>query len=193
MNNITQEKIQLFNNNFYIERQFIQKQQFSLEFQQSILEASNGYGVIKPQNESEIEDDNHTYYVYDKKNQDCILKDVTNREINNFIKNKMEDYLQWQPDIIKFNENFLVEIEEINRYRSTLKKVNYHILSENYTINEFDKAYIKQDRYTTQNCEDILIGYVLDKQTKEKVLEFDNVWTLIDFIQSNSNSEKGEN
>jgi len=103
----------------------------------------------------------------------------------------MDLYLKWQPDIIKFNENFLVDIEEIKRYCGTLKRVNYRILRENYAINEFENDYLKDHTYETQNCEDILVGYVLNKRTKEKVLEFNDVWELIDFIQSNSNNEKG--
>lgn len=100
----------------------------------------------------------------------------------------MDLYLKWQPDIIKFNENFLVNIEEIKRYRGTLKRVNYRILRENYAIDEFERDYLKGHPYETQNNEDILVGYVLNKRTKEQVLEFNDVWELNDFIQENANN-----
>ena len=191
MKNITREQIELFNDNFYIEQHFTQKQHFSLKFEQTIFKDITGFEVIKTQNKNPIEDDVPTYHVYDKKTQDCVLKDATQSDINDFVKNKMDLYLKWQPDIIKFNENFLVDIEEIKRFRGTLKRVNYHILRENYGIDEFERDYLKDHPYETQNCEDILVGYVIDKRTKEKVLEFNDVWELIDFIQSNSNNEKG--
>lgn len=193
MKNITREQIELFNDNFHIERHFTQKQNFLLEFKQTILQDIADLKVIKNQTEDAIENDKPTYHVYDKKTQDCVLKDATQREIDYFIKNQMELYLKWQPDIIKFNENFLVDIEEIKGVRGTMKRVNYRILKENYAIDEFERDYLKDHSYETQNCEDILVGYVIDKRTKEKVLEFNDVWELQDFIQSNSNPEKGDN
>ena len=191
MVNINREQIEIFNNNFHIERHFTQKQNFLLEFKQTILQDIADVKLIQNENENAIENDKPTYHVYDKKTQDCVLKDANQSDINDFIKNKMDRYLKWQPDIIKFNENFLIDIEEIKRFRGTLKKVNYRILRENYAIDEFERDYLKDHPYETQNCEDILVGYVIDKRTKEKVLKFNDVWELIDFIQSNSNDEKG--
>ena len=193
MKNLTREQIELFNDNFHIERHFTQKQNFLLEFKQTILQDITDLKVIENQTEDTIENDKPTYHIYDKKTQDCVLKDATQNDINDFIKNKMHLYLKWQPDIIKFNENYLVDIEEIKRYRGTLKRINYRILRENYAIDEFEKDYLKDHPYETQNNEEVWVGYVIDKNTKEKVLEFNDVWELNDFIQSNSNSEKGEN
>lgn len=187
---INREQIELFNDNFNIERHFTQKQQFSLKFEQTILQDIANLKVIKNQTEDPFEDHVPTYHIYDKKTQDCVLKDATQNDINDFIKNKMDLYLKWQPDIIEFNENYRVDIEEIKRYRGTLKRVNYHILRENYAIDEFERDYLKDHPYEIQNCEDILVGYVLSKRTKEKVLEFNDVCEPIDFIQSNSNLKK---
>lgn len=188
MLNINREQIKLFNDNFNIERHFTQRQHFSLKFEQTIFKDITDFEVIKNQTEDTIENDKPTYHIYDKKTQDCVLKDATQNDINDFIKNKMDFYLKWQPDIIKFNENFLVSIEEIKRYRGTLKRVNYRILRENYAIDEFERDYLKDHPYETQNNEDILVGYVLNKRTKEQVLEFNDVWELNDFIQENSNN-----
>lgn len=193
MKNLTREQIELFNDNFHIERHFTQKQNFLLEFKQTILQDIADLKVIENQTEDTIENDKPTYHIYDKKTQDCVIKDATQNDIYYFIKAQMDLYLQRQPDIIKFNENYLVNIEEIKRYRGTLKKVNYRILRENYAIDEFERDYLKDHPYETQNNEEVLVGYVIDKSTKEKVLEFNDVWELNDFIQSNSNSEKGEN
>lgn len=190
MVNINREQIELFNDNFNIERHFTQKQNFLLEFKQTILQDIADLKVIENQNENPFEEDIPTYHVYNKKTQDCVLKDATQSDINDFIKNKMDLYLKWQPDIIKFNENYLVDIEEIKRYRGTLKRVNYRILKENYAIDEFERDYFKDHPYETQNNEEVLVGYIINKHTKEKVLEFNDVWELIDFIQSNSNLKK---
>lgn len=103
MVNINQEQIELFNDNFNIERHFTQKQHFSLKFEQTIFKDITDFEVIKNQNEDPFEDAVPTYHVYDKKTQDCVLKDATQNDINDFIKNKMDLYLKWQPDIIKFN------------------------------------------------------------------------------------------
>lgn len=188
MGKINREQIELFNDNFNIERHFTQKQQFSLKFEQTILQDIADLKVIKNQTEDAIKNNEPTYHVYDKKTQDCVLKDATQSDINDFIKNKMDLYLKWQPDIIKFNENYLVNIEEIKRYRGTLKRVNYRILRENYAIDEFENDYLKENPYETQNNEDILVGYVLNKRTKEQVLEFNDVWELNEFIQENANN-----
>jgi len=188
MKNLTREQIELFNDNFHIERHFTQKQNFLLEFKQTILQDIADLKVIENQTDDTIENDKATYHIYDKKTQDCVLKDATQNDINDFIKNKMDLYLKWQPDIIKFNENFLVNIEEIKRYRGTLKRVNYRILRENYAIDEFERDYLKDHPYETQNNEEVLVGYVIDKSTKEKVLEFNDVWELNDFIQENANN-----
>lgn len=188
MKNLTREEIELFNDNFHIERHFTQKQNFLLEFKQTILQDIADLKVIENQTEDTFEKNVPTYHIYDKKTQDCVLKDATQNDINDFIKNKMDLYLKWQPDIIKFNENYLVNIEEIKRYRGTLKRVNYRILRENYAIGEFENDYLKENPYETQNNEDILVGYVLNKRTKEQVLEFNDVWELNDFIQENANN-----
>ena len=188
MKNLTREQIELFNDNFHIERHFTQKQNFLLEFKQTILQDIADLKVIENQTEDTIENDKPTYHIYDKKTQDCVLKDATQNDIDYFIKKQMDRYLQWQPNIIQFNEKYLVEIEEIKRYHGTLKRVNYRILRENYAIDEFERDYLKDHPYETQNNEDILVGYVLNKRTKEQVLEFNDVWELNDFIQENANN-----
>ena len=188
MKNLTREQIELFNDNFHIERHFTQKQNFLLEFKQTILQDIADLKVIENQTEDTIENNKPTYHIYDKKTQDCVLKDATQNDINDFIKNKMHLYIKWQPDIIKFNENYLVNIEEIKRYRGTLKRVNYRILRENYAIDEFERDYLKDHPYETQNNEEVLVGYVIDKRNKKRIFEFNDVWELNDFIQKNANN-----
>ena len=100
----------------------------------------------------------------------------------------MDLYLKWQPNIIQFNEKYLVDIEEIKRYRGTLKRVNYRILRENYAIDEFERDYLKDHPYETQNNEEVLVGYVIDKRNKKRIFEFNDVWELNDFIQENANN-----
>lgn len=67
MKNLTREQIELFNDNFHIERHFTQKQNFLLEFKQTILQDIADLKVIENQTEDTIENNKPTYHIYDKK------------------------------------------------------------------------------------------------------------------------------
>lgn len=54
MKNITQDKIELFNLAFYIERLVIQKQQFKLKFKPTIIKnTNNSFDITHTQSEME--------------------------------------------------------------------------------------------------------------------------------------------
>ena len=84
--------------------------------------------------------------------------------------------------MIKFNENFILEIEQIETYRLTLKQLDYDLISNYYDLSEMEDAYIKKEPNSYQTCDDGVVGYIRNKQTHEVVFKFTDVWALSSFI-----------
>ena len=183
MKAITQDKIELFNLAFYIERLITQKQHFELKFKPTIFKnTNNSFDIIHTQNKMETEIDEPVYNIYDKRTNTCVLKEVREREIYDFINKKFDDYLDWREHLIKFNENFIVEIEQIEKYRRTLKQLDYDLISNYYDLSEMEDAYVKKEPNSHQTYDDKIVGYIRNKQTHEIVFKFTDVWALSSFI-----------
>ena len=183
MRKITQDQIELFNIAFYIERLVTQKQKFELKFKPTIIKnTNNSFDIIHTQNEMEPEVDEPVYNIYDKRTNACVLKEVQEKEIYDFINKEFDDYLDWREHLIKFNEDFIVEIEQIEKYQRTLKQLDYDLINNYYDLSEMEDAYVKKEPSSHQTCDDELIGYIRNKQTHEIVFKFTDVWALSSFI-----------
>ena len=108
METIPQNDLIVFNHYFYIERIITHRQRFVLK---PLIKNINNFNDVDMQNELETETEEPIYNLYHKKTKFCILKNIGEREIRNFIKHRMETFLAYHEKIAKFNERYFIKYQ----------------------------------------------------------------------------------
>ena len=178
METIPQNDLIVFNHYFYIERIITQRQHFKLK---PLIQNFNDLNEYDRQTELETEVDKPTYNIYHKKTKVCVLKNIGEREIRNFIKHRMNNLLNYHEKIVEFNKRYFVKIKNIETLTRTLNDINDKLLL-NYELTEYEDYYDQKNLYSPHEFEKTAIAYVYDKKTKELVAEFDEDWKLCDFV-----------
>lgn len=178
MESIHQNDLIVFNHYFYIERVITQRQHYLLK---PLIKNINHLDEFYMQNELETEIDKPVYNLYHKKTKVCVLKNIGEREIENFIKFDMEKFLSYHEKIVEFNKQYFIKIKNIETLTRTLHDINDKLLF-NYELTEYEDYYEKRNLYSPHEIEKTAVAYVYNKKTGELVAEFDEDWKLCDFV-----------
>lgn len=178
MENIKTTELFLFNHEFYIERVITQRQHFALK---SLIKNLNNLNNLDIQNELEAEIDEPVYNLYHKNTKICVLKNIGEREIKNFIKHRMEKFLSYHEKLVEFNKRYFIKIKNIETLTRTLNDINDKLLF-NYELTEYEDYYDQRGLYSPHEIEKTAVAYVYEKKTGELVAEFDEDWKLCDFV-----------
>ena len=178
MENIKPTELFLFNHEFYIERVITQRQHFVLK---PLIKNINNLNNFDMQSELETETEKPVYNLYHKKTKVCVLKNIGEREIENFIKHRMEKFLSYHEKIVEFNKHYFIKIENTKTLTRTLNDINDKLLF-NYELTEYEDYYEQNNLYSPHEFEKTAVAYVYNKKTGELVAEFDEDWKLCDFV-----------
>lgn len=181
MENIKPTELFLFNHEFYIERVITQRQHFVLK---PLIKNINNLNDFDMQKEIETEIDEPIYNLYHKKTKFCILKNIGEREIRNFIKQHMEKFLSYHEKLVEFNKRYFIKIKTIETLTRTLNDINDKLLF-NYELTEYEDYYEQNNLYSPHEFKKTAVAYVYDKKTGKLVAEFDEDWKLCDFVLDN--------
>ena len=178
MESIPQNDLFVFNHNFYIERVITHRQHFMLK---PLIKNFNDLNEYDRQTELETETEKPFYNLYHKNTNVCVLKNIGEREIRNFIKYDMEKFLSYHEKIVEFNKRYFIKVKSSETITRTLNDINNKLLF-NYELTEYEDYYDQRKLYSPHEIEKTAVAYVYDKQTGELVAEFDEDWKLCDFV-----------
>lgn len=181
MESIPQNDLIVFNHYFYIERIITQRQHFVLK---PLIENINHLDEFDMQNEIETQTDEPIYNLYHKKTKVCVLKNIGERDIKNFIKHRMEKFLSHHEKLVEFNKHYFIKIKNTETLTRTLNHIDDKLLF-NYELTEYEDYYEQRKLYSPHEIEKTAVAYVYDKKTEKLVAEFDEDWKLCNFVLDN--------